>query len=51
MHRLDDAKARLLLDQYALIDGFAVSAWGLPRATQDVDSALALGSSEDVERC
>ena len=46
VRRLDDAKARHLLDQYALIGGFAVSAWGVPRATQDVDFALALGASD-----
>jgi predicted nucleotidyltransferase len=46
VRRLDDAKARHLLDQYALIGGFAVSAWGAPRATHDVDFALALGSSD-----
>lgn len=46
VRRLDDAKARHLLDQYALIGGFAVSAWGVPRATHDVDFALALGSSD-----
>lgn len=46
VRRLDDAKARHLLEQYALIGGFAVSAWGVPRATHDVDFALALGSSD-----
>jgi len=43
VRRLDDAKARQLLEQYALIGGFAVSTWGVPRATHDVDFALALG--------
>ena len=43
-HRLDEAKAQGLLEQYALIGGFAVSAWGIPRATHDVDFALALGA-------
>lgn len=46
--RLDDAKARLLLDQCVLIGGFAVSAWGVPRATHDVDFVLALGSSDSA---
>ena len=46
--RLNDAKVRGLLEQYALIGGFAVSAWGIPRATQDVDFALALGSADPV---
>jgi len=48
VRRLDDAKAQHLLDQYALIGGFAVSAWGVPRATHDVDFALALGSSDSA---
>ena len=48
VRRLDDAKARHLLDQYALIGGFAVSAWGVPRATHDVDFAVALGSSDSA---
>jgi hypothetical protein len=48
VRRLDDAKARLLFDRYALIGGFAVSAWGVPRATYDVDFALALGSSDSA---
>lgn len=46
VRRLDDAKAQHLVEQYALIGGFAVSAWGVPRATHDVDFALALGSSD-----
>jgi predicted nucleotidyltransferase len=46
VRRLEDAKARRLLDQYALIGGFAVSAWGVPRATHDVDFALALGTAD-----
>ena len=46
VRRLDGAKARHLLDQYALIGGFAVSAWGVPRATHDVDFALALGAAD-----
>lgn len=45
VRRLDDAKAKGLLNHYALIGGFAVSAWGIPRATQDVDFALAIGST------
>jgi Nucleotidyl transferase AbiEii toxin, Type IV TA system len=46
VRRLDEAKARGLVDQYALIGGFAVSAWGIPRATHDIDFVLALGSAE-----
>lgn len=48
IRRLDDAQARHLLEQYALIGGFAVSAWGVPRATHDLDFALALGSADPV---
>jgi hypothetical protein len=44
--RLEKAKAQRLVDQYALIGGFAVSAWGIPRATHDLDFALALGSDD-----
>lgn len=45
IRRLDDAKSRHLLDHYALIGAFAVSAWGVPRATHDLDFALALGAA------
>lgn len=45
IRRLDEAQANGLLQQYALIGGFAVSAWGVPRATHDIDFVLALGSS------
>ena len=45
VRRLDDAQARQLVKQYALIGGFAVSAWGVPRATHDVDFAVALGTA------
>ena len=44
--RLDDAKAQGFLQDYALIGGFAVSAWGIPRATQDVNFGLVLGSAD-----
>lgn len=43
---LDDARAHHLLDRYALIGGFAVAAWGVPRATHDLDFALALGEAD-----
>lgn len=46
MRRLEDGRARHLLDRYVLIGGFAVSAWGVPRATHDLDFALALGTSD-----
>jgi len=44
IRRLDEAKINRLLADYALIGGFAVSAWGVPRATQDLDFALVLGT-------
>jgi len=43
--RLEKAKTRGLLRAYALIGGFAVSAWGIPRATRDLDFAVALGAA------
>ncbi len=46
IRRLEEAKALGLVEQYALIGGFAVSAWGVPRATHDLDFALALGAVE-----
>jgi hypothetical protein len=44
--RLDQAQKERLLHSYALIGGFAVSAWGVARATQDIDLAVALGTLE-----
>lgn len=44
--RLEQARNAHLLRSYALIGGFAVSAWGVARATQDIDLAVALGPSE-----
>ena len=44
--RLERARESGLLQAYALIGGFAVSAWGVSRATQDVDLAVALGSAQ-----
>ncbi len=44
--RLDQAQKERLLHSYALIGGFAVSAWGVARATQDIDLAVALGTSD-----
>lgn len=43
IRRLDDAKKSGLVQQYVLIGGFAVSVWGVPRATNDF--ALVLGTS------
>jgi len=45
IHRLDQAREKGLLQSYALVGGFAVSAWGVARATQDLDLAVALGTS------
>lgn len=44
--RLDQAREKRLLQTYALVGGFAVSAWGVARATQDIDFAVALGTSD-----
>ena len=33
------------MDSYVLIGGLAVSAWGIPRATQDLDFAIGVGTS------
>lgn len=46
IERLAQAQKARLLDSYALIGGFAVSAWGVARATQDIDLAVALGTSD-----
>lgn len=48
LRRLDDAHTHHLLDRYALIGGFAVAAWGVPRATHDLEFALALGGGDPV---
>lgn len=46
LRQLESAKRRGLLRDFALIGGFAVAAWGYPRATQDFDFAAAIGSSD-----
>ncbi|MER3423452.1 MAG: hypothetical protein C4293_09700 [Nitrospiraceae bacterium] len=46
LSRLEQARAHGLLQAYALIGGFAVSTWGVPRATQDIDFAVAIGSAD-----
>ncbi|MDR4495873.1 MAG: nucleotidyl transferase AbiEii/AbiGii toxin family protein [Nitrospirales bacterium] len=43
--RLETARQQNLVEGFALIGGFAVSAWGVPRATQDIDFAIAIGST------
>lgn len=46
LSRLEAAKNSRLLQAYALIGGFAVSAWGVPRATHDIDFAIAIGTAD-----
>ena len=41
--RLEEARSLGLLEHYALIGGLAVSFWAEPRATQDLDFAVAVG--------
>ncbi len=48
IQRLEEVTARGLLQHYALIGGLAVSAWGVPRATRDIDFAVALGAADPV---
>lgn len=43
---LEAAQRRGLLHRFALIGGFAVAAWGVPRATHDFDFAIALGGAD-----
>lgn len=45
LSRLETARVQGLVEAFALIGGFAVSAWGIPRATQDIDFAIAIGSA------
>ncbi len=49
IRRLEGAKAQGSLEHYALVGGFAVAAWGVPRATQDLDFALVLGEADPAE--
>lgn len=44
--RLDQARERTLVQSYVLVGGFAVSAWGVARATRDIDLAVALGAAD-----
>ena len=46
LSRLEAAQNRKLLQAYALIGGFAVSAWGVPRATNDIDFVVAIGAAD-----
>ena len=49
LSRLEAALAQRLLRAYALIGGFAVAAWGVPRATQDIHFAVAIGTKNVEE--
>lgn len=46
IRRLDQARERKLVQSYALVGGFAVAAWGVARATRDIDLAVALGAAD-----
>ncbi len=46
IRRLDQARERKLVQSYVLVGGFAVSAWGVARATRDIDLAVALGGAD-----
>lgn len=46
LRQLEAAQARGFVRDFALIGGFAVAAWGVPRATQDLDFAVAVGSAD-----
>lgn len=47
--KLELAKEKGLLQSYGLIGGLAVAVWGIPRATQDIDFAIALGKTHPHE--
>lgn len=44
--RLDRVRTAGQIEAYALIGGMAVSAWGIPRATHDLDFAVALTATD-----
>jgi hypothetical protein len=44
--QLEAAKSQGYLRDFALIGGLAVAAWGVPRATQDLGFAAAVGSAD-----
>jgi hypothetical protein len=46
IQRLDQARIQKLVQSYVLVGGFAVSVWGTPRATHDIDLAVALGAAD-----
>ncbi len=43
--QLSQAKDQGLLQDFGLVGGLAIAAWGTPRATQDIDFAIALGGA------
>ena len=49
VQKLEKAKAGGLLRGYGLIGGFAVSAWGSPRATDDIDFVIVVDSPDPAK--
>lgn len=47
--KLEEVKSKGLLSDFILIGGFAVSAWGYPRATDDIDFAIKLNREKLLE--
>jgi len=45
LSRLETAKFKGFVEAFALIGGFAVPAWGVPRATRNIDFATAIDSA------
>ena len=45
LSRLDRAREQRLVQSYVLVGGFAVSAWGVVRATRDIDLAVVIGTA------
>ena len=50
VQRLETAKREGLLRGYGLIGGFAVAAWGVPRATHDIDFIIVATGGADPAR-
>lgn len=46
LSRLDEAREQGLVQAHALVGGLAVAAWGVARATRDIDLAVALGGAD-----
>ena len=44
--QLAQAKDQGLLQDFGLVGGLAIAAWGTPRATQDIDFAIALADAQ-----